>query len=251
MLRLHLAQSCALSIGVALLLSVSTVCLAQESRGSITGKVVDPQNAVVPGAAVVVTNTATNVSGHATTNQTGYFEVGFLLPGSYSVSVESSGFKKFVQTGITLDTGDRLALNLQLEIGQTSQSVEVSADAPLLDTATSAQGRVLNTRDIGQLPYTTMNPFALQAMAAGMIFTGAMTPDNNRALDHAATASYASGGLAPPSTSSCSTATRLPGPTADAPALCPTPKPSTRCASKPIPTMPPWATPWASLSAPR
>ena len=65
----------------------------------------------------------------------------------------------------------------------------------MLDTATSAQGRVLNTRDIGQLPYTTMNPFALQAMAAGMIFTGAETPDNNRALDHAATASYASGGL--------------------------------------------------------
>jgi hypothetical protein len=180
---------------VALLLCLSAVCLAQESRGSITGKVVDPQNAVVPGATVVVTNTATNVSDKVTTNQTGYFEVGFLNPGPYSVSVESAGFKKLVQSGITLDTGDRLALNLQLEIGQTSQSVEVSADAPLLDTATSAQGRVLNTRDIGQLPYTTMNPFALQAMAAGMIFTGAMTPDNNRALDHAATASYASGGL--------------------------------------------------------
>ena len=120
MLRLHLTQSCALLLGVALLFSVSTVCLAQESRGSITGKVADPQNAVVPGAAVVVTNTATNVSGNATTNQTGYFEVGFLVPGTYSVSVESAGFKKFVQTGITLDTGDRLALNLKLEIGQTT-----------------------------------------------------------------------------------------------------------------------------------
>jgi len=195
MLRLRLTRNRALLIGAVLLLCFSMICLAQESRGSITGKVVDPQNSVVPGAAVEVTNTATNVSGHATTNQTGYFEVDFLLPGSYSVSVESSGFKKFVQSGITLDTGDRLALNLQLEIGQTTQSVEVTADAPLLDTATSAQGRVLNTRDIGQLPYTTMNPFALQAMAAGMIFTGAETPDNNRALDHAATASYASGGL--------------------------------------------------------
>jgi hypothetical protein len=195
MLRLRLTQNCALSIGVVLLLGVSTVCLAQESRGSITGKVVDPQNAVVPGASVVVTNTATNVSGHATTNQTGYFEVDFLVVGPYSVSVESAGFKKFVQTGITLDTGDRLALDLKLEIGQTSQSVQVTADAPLLDTATSAQGRVLNTRDMAQLPYTTMNPFALQAMAAGMIFTGSETPDNNRALDHAATASFASGGL--------------------------------------------------------
>ena len=81
MSRLNLARNCAL-----LLLSISTVCLAQESRGSITGKVVDPQNSVVPGATVVVTNTATNVSDKATTNQTGYFEVNFLNPGPYSVS---------------------------------------------------------------------------------------------------------------------------------------------------------------------
>jgi hypothetical protein len=187
MLRLHLS--------VIVLLGFSTVCLAQESRGSISGKVVDPQNSVVPGAAVVVTNTATNVSDKATTNQTGYFEVNFLNPGPYSVSVESAGFKKLVQTGINVSTGDRLALDLHLDIGQTTQSVEVSADAPLLDTTNAATGRVLNTRDIGQLPYTTMNPFALQAMAAGMIFTGAMTPDNNRALDHAATANFDSGGL--------------------------------------------------------
>ena len=195
MLLLRLTRSRAFSIGVALLLSLSTVCLAQESRGSITGKVVDPQNSVVPGATVLVTNTATNVSDKATTNQTGYFEVNFLNPGPYSVSVESAGFKKLVQTGINVSTGDRLALDLHLDIGQTTQSVEVSADAPLLDTTNAATGRVLNTRDIGQLPYTTMNPFALQAMAAGMIFTGAMTPDNNRALDHAATASFDSGGL--------------------------------------------------------
>jgi hypothetical protein len=195
MLRLRFAQNRALLIGVALLLCLSMVCLAQESRGSITGKVVDPQNSVVPGAAVVVTNTATNVSDKATTNQTGYFEVNFLNPGPYSVSVESAGFKKLLRTGITVSTGDRLSLDLPLEIGQASQSVEVTAEAPLLDTTNAATGRVLNTRDIGQLPYTTMNPFALQAMAAGMIFTGAMTPDNNRALDHAATANFDSGGL--------------------------------------------------------
>src|ERR1035437_4684668 len=158
MLRLHFAQNRALWLGVVLLLCLSTVCLAQESRGSITGKVVDPQNSVVPGAAVVVTNTATNVSDKATTNQTGYFEVNFLNPGPYSVSVESAGFKKLVRAGITVSTGDRLSLDLALEIGQASQSVEVTAEAPLLDTTNAATGRVLNTRDIGQLPYTTMNP---------------------------------------------------------------------------------------------
>src|ERR1035441_6962696 len=114
MLRLRFAQNRALLIGVALLLCLSMVCLAQESRGSITGKVVDPQNSVVPGATVEVTDLATNVSGRATTNQTGYFEVDFLVPGTYSVSVDSPGFKKLVQTGITLDTGDRLALDPKL-----------------------------------------------------------------------------------------------------------------------------------------
>jgi hypothetical protein len=179
---------------VVLLLSAIN-CLAQESRGSITGKVTDPQNAMVAGAKVTVTNTGTNVSNTATSNSTGYWEINFLIPGAYSLTVESSGFKKMMRSGITLDTGDRLALDMQLEIGQTSQSIDVSADAPLLDTTNSSQGRVLNTRDIGQLPYTTMNPFALQAMAAGMIFTGALTPDNNRALDHASTANFDSGGL--------------------------------------------------------
>ena len=171
MLHLHLAQSCALSIGVALLLSISTVCLAQESRGSITGKVVDPQNAVVPGAAVVVTNTATNVSGHATTNQTGYFEVNFLLPGRTPSRWNRRASRSWCNrhhAGHRQPPGSRYAAG-----NRTNQPiVEVTADAPLLNRHLRP-GRVLNTRDIGQLPYTTMNPFALQAMAAGMIFTGA------------------------------------------------------------------------------
>ena len=133
-MHLHFTQNRALWLGVALLLSISTVCLAQESRGSITGKVVDPQNSVVPGATVVVTNTATNVSDKATTNQTGYFEANFLNPGPYSVSVESSGFKKLVRSGVTMRTGDRLTLDFQLELGATSDSVTVTGETPLLAT---------------------------------------------------------------------------------------------------------------------
>ncbi len=75
------------------LLLACIVCPAQETRGSITGKVTDPSGAVVPGAAVVVTNTATNVASRAATNETGYYEVNFLVPGPYSVSAETKGFK--------------------------------------------------------------------------------------------------------------------------------------------------------------
>jgi hypothetical protein len=194
MLRLHFALNRTLMVCVVLLLAGMS-CFAQESRGSITGKVVDPANAVVPGAKVTVTNAETNVSTDATTNSTGYWEVNFLTPGEYIVTVESPGFKTLKRAGITLDTGNRLALDLKMEIGESSTSVTVTADASLLNSTTASTGRVLNTQDMAELPYGQMNPMVLQAMAAGMIFTGSLQPDNNRALDHASTANYASGGL--------------------------------------------------------
>jgi hypothetical protein len=175
------------------LLSVSTICLAQQSRGSITGKVTDAQNAVVPSATVVVTNTATGVANTVKTNQTGFYQVDFLIPGPYSVSAESTGFKVLVRSGITLNTGDRLAVDMQLQVGATSSSVDVTADAPLLTTTNAVGGRVLDTRDIAMLPVTTMNPWALQAMSPGMVFTGA--PGISRVMDHAGTASYDTMGL--------------------------------------------------------
>jgi hypothetical protein len=174
---------------------LSAACQAQEARGSITGRVADPQSALVPSATVVVTNLATNVARRTITNETGYYEVILLDPGQYSISVEALGFKKLVRSGITLNTGDRLSVDMKLEIGQTSTLIEVTADAPLLETTSASAGRVLNNRDIANLPFTNMNPFALQAMAAGMIYTGNLQPNNSRALDHAGSANFASGGL--------------------------------------------------------
>src|ERR1035437_10986662 len=150
-------------------LSISTVCLAQGSRGSITGKVTDPQSAVVPSAIVTVLNVLTGVSNKIVTNQTGYNEANFLDPGTYSLTVEAPGFTGLVRSGIVVDTGDRLSVDLRLEIGASTQSIQVTGDAPLLETTNASGGRVLDTRDIAQLPYTTMNPFALQAIAPGMV----------------------------------------------------------------------------------
>src|SRR5664279_4768316 len=89
----------ALFLGIALALFCSAG-FAQESRGSITGKVTDTQSGVVPNASVVVTNAATNVANRVSTNQTGYYEVNFLIPGTYTVAAEMKGFKKLVRTGI-------------------------------------------------------------------------------------------------------------------------------------------------------
>jgi len=193
MQRSHFGLSRALLV-VALLSVVSAIGFAQESRGSITGKVIDAQNAVIPNATVVITNNATNIASRVTTNQTGYYEVDFLTPGTYTASGEIAGFKKLVRSGITLNTGDRLAVDLQLQVGETTTSVDVSADAPQLQTTNAVGGRVLDTRDIAMLPVTTMNPWALQGMSPGMVFTGA--PGISRVMDHAGTASYDTAGLA-------------------------------------------------------
>jgi hypothetical protein len=188
--RLHLGYAAGLLFAW---LSISPVCLAQGSRGSITGKVTDPQSAVVPGASVTIRNVLTGVSNKITTNQTGYYEANFLDPGSYSVTVEAPGFKGLVRSGIVVDTGDRLSIDLRLEIGASNQSIQVSGDAPLLDTTSAGGDRVLDNREIAQLPYTTMNPFSLQALTPGVVFTGA--PGIARVFDNAGTGSYGGYGL--------------------------------------------------------
>jgi hypothetical protein len=187
MIRLHSQRSRTLVLGAALL-SLSVICPAQETRGSITGKITDPQSAVIPGAPVTVTNTLTGVVNKITTNQTGYYEVNFLDPGTYSVSGDAAGFKTTLRTGIVLNTGDRLTVDLQLEVGAATQSVEVTGQAPLLDTTGAAGGRLMDTRDTSMLPYTTMNPFSFAAVAPGMVFTGSL--GIARVFDNAGTASY-------------------------------------------------------------
>ena len=187
--RTHLAHACATALAF---LSVSALCFGQ-SRGSITGKVTDQQNAVIPGASVVVRDLLNGGTRKVTTNQTGYYEVDFLDPGNYSVTADATGFKTTVRSGIEVNTGDRLAIDLQLEVGQASQSVEVTAETPLVDTTSAASDRVMDTLEIAQLPYTTMNPFSLQAITPGVVFTG--SPGIARVFDNAGTASYGSYGL--------------------------------------------------------
>src|SRR6188474_3180787 len=114
-----------------LCLFVSNAAQAQESRGTITGTVVDQSKAVVPGATVVVTNVAMGTSVTAVTNETGFFQASYLIPGMYKIAVELSGFKKLVREGVQVQVGDRLQLELALQLGGTEEAVTVTAEAPL------------------------------------------------------------------------------------------------------------------------
>jgi len=150
------------------------LCLAGYARaqgtgqGTLSGTVTDPSGAVVVGAQVIVTNTATNVSHSRVANSTGYFEVDNLNPGTYSISVAASGFQKLLRQGITLDTDARLNIPMQLQPGAVTETVTISADAALLNTESASVGQVLSTREVENLTVSGNNPTWLALIAPGV-----------------------------------------------------------------------------------
>src|SRR2546426_860337 len=107
---------------------------AQETRGSIFGRVGDPQNSAIPGATVVVTNTDTNIATTLSTNETGYYEANLLIAGNYRLTVEKPGFRKLIRGGVVLPISARVEIALMLQLGEVSDSISVTADTPLVDT---------------------------------------------------------------------------------------------------------------------
>src|SRR6266542_560994 len=116
----------------------------QETRSMIYGRVLDPQGGVVSGASIVVTNTETNVATQLKCNETGYYEANLLLPGVYEVAAEAPGFKKFVRRGIDLAVSTRLEIGIDLQVGALTETVSVTAEAPMLDTSTVTSGRIMD-----------------------------------------------------------------------------------------------------------
>jgi hypothetical protein len=170
------------------LMLTAALSWGQESRGAITGRVTDPQGALVPGAKIAVTNTATNETRRNVTNDTGYYEVNYLEPSVYTVTVEADGFKKTVRPNLTVNVGSRLEIDLTLTVGAVAETVEITAEAPLLETTTASGGRVLDQKAIINLPFSDLNPFALSALAPGMQWTG--QPEYRRPFDNGGTSAF-------------------------------------------------------------
>ncbi len=145
---------------------------AQEVRASVTGIVTDPTGAPVVGATVVVTNVAQNVSITAQTNEAGNYVTPFLAPGIYRLSVEQTGFKKYLRDNIVLQALDRARVDVQLEIGQLTESVTVTAAVSQLQTETATRSQVLAQEIIANVPTQGRNPFQIAWAAAGIIKSG-------------------------------------------------------------------------------
>jgi hypothetical protein len=134
-----------------LALSSANVAFAQANAG-ITGTVTDPSGAVVPNAAVTITDQATGVTNHAITSSAGTYAVTGLTPGVYSVTLEAAGFKKSVQNGINIDVTVTSTVNATLTTGQASETVEVTADAIALNTTQPQLGSTIEPAVVAALP---------------------------------------------------------------------------------------------------
>src|SRR6266568_4022837 len=154
------ALSAFLSV-VALISAVENVSRAQDVRATIGGRVTDPQGAAVPGATVVVVSDDTAVKQQTQTNQQGNWAISFLLPGHYRFSVASQGFKTSVRAGIELQAADNKQIDVQMEVGAMTQSVEVTAAAPLIDTSSAISGTVISQVEMTEMPTISHVPTLL------------------------------------------------------------------------------------------
>jgi hypothetical protein len=158
---------------IASLLAVAScagsLAVAQESRATLGGRVSDATGAVIPDATVVVISDDTGVKQQTNTNKQGNWAVQFLLPGAYHFTVTAAGFKTEDRGGITLQTSDYKQIDVHLEIGSSSQTVEVTAEAPLIDTTAATSGTVITKEEITELPSSSHVATLLATLSPGVV----------------------------------------------------------------------------------
>src|SRR3989440_1576210 len=171
-----------LLVGICILLATASMSLSQSDRGTITGTVSDPTKAVIPGAGVVATNSETGAKYETISTETGNYALPQLPPGSYALSVELPGFRKYVRQGITVLVAQTLRIDVALEVGAAGDEVTVNADAPLLRTESSDVSHNVAAARLDELPILGIggtlsgsagirNPYAMVTLIPGSTWT--------------------------------------------------------------------------------
>jgi hypothetical protein len=143
-------------IGYTSVLALAAFCasavFAQDFRATITGRVLDSSGASVVGAQIVTTNVETGFTSRTESTSTGTYTLTALPPGNYTLTVEMAGFKKFVREGLQLEVQGRPQIDVTLEPGDVQTTVNVSGEAPLLETSNASRGGVITGRTLVDLP---------------------------------------------------------------------------------------------------
>lgn len=142
---------------------------SQEVRATVGGRVTDPAGAVIPGAEVAVISEQTGVRQTTQSNAEGNWVVQFLIPGRYRLTVAAPGFKTTDFSSVELLSGDIKQIDAQLQVGQALQSVEVTAEAPLIDTTAATSGSVISEKQLREMPTASHVPTLLATLSPGVI----------------------------------------------------------------------------------
>jgi hypothetical protein len=188
--------------GVAILTALTLgTALAQETTGTVSGTVKDESGAVIPGTTVQVRNVATGLSRSVSSDAQGRYQVSQLSPGSYEIESSSAGFQSYVRSGVELTVGRHAVVDIVLKVGAMTQKVEVTGEAPLVNTTTAATSGLIGEKEIRELPLngrnyvqlTLLEPGVVQSRSAGssavtgggmkLNFNGARSDSNNYIVD--------------------------------------------------------------------
>jgi hypothetical protein len=160
---------------LAFLLLLGNPLCAQSTLASLTGRITDPNKAVIPSATVTVINTGTGIHYQGLTNEIGEYYVTDLPPGRYRIEVEKLGFKAVIQSGLILHVQDALEVNFEMTLGSASESVTVAGESFPIDTESVTVGTIVEQRKANELPLNGRNVFNLIALAPSVIPQGSST----------------------------------------------------------------------------
>ncbi|MGH9359841.1 MAG: carboxypeptidase regulatory-like domain-containing protein, partial [Terriglobia bacterium] len=149
---------------------------SQVTGGMLSGTVTDPSGAVVPGAKIIVTNTATGVSRKATTNSAGLYTAPNLQPGSYQITASATGFATQVRPGVNMTVGGQQVLNLVMQVGVITQTVEITTAPPIVQLSTSEITHEVSATTVRELPLNGRDWTQLATLQPGVISMGSLQP---------------------------------------------------------------------------
>ncbi len=168
------------------LLAISYSLWAQSDRGTITGIVSDQSGAVMAGVTVTATNPATGVSTATVSSQAGNYTIPLLKVGTYEVSAERDGFKKYVQGGILIEVGQTVSLEIHMQLGARTETVQVTAQVAQVQRDTSDRGTIISGRDVLELPIVGQgeqrNPGFFMILAPGVTGRGTSNGGTSRMM---------------------------------------------------------------------
>ncbi len=177
-----IAQTTTQLVALAVMLNVAAATLmAQSTQGGVRGSVTDQTGAAVAGAKVSLINDGTNEIRSLVTNAEGGYDFNLVVPATYTITAEAPSFKKFSRKNVIIATQEYLTVDLKLEVGSVSESVLVTEEVPLVETANASQGQVLDNQKLVDLPNLGRNPFMMSKLSQNVMNVG--PPAYNRMED--------------------------------------------------------------------